>query len=46
MGSQSETQVHEILNVQKILVGWTKFFILALKFGRNSQKTTLYNKKI
>ena len=25
MGNQSETLFHEILDVQKILVGWTKF---------------------
>ena len=36
MGSQSEILFHEILNVQKILVGWKTFFYLALKFGRNS----------
>ena len=36
MGSQSEILFHEILDVQKILVGWTTFFFLALKFGRNS----------
>ena len=36
MGSQSEILIHEILDVQKILVGWTKFFFLALKFGRKS----------
>ena len=42
MGSQSEILFHEILDVQKILVGWTTFFFLALKFGRTSQKTTLY----
>ena len=36
MDSQSEILVHEILNVQKILIGWTKFFFLALKFGRTS----------
>ena len=35
MDSQSEILFHEILNVQKILVGWTMFFFLALKFGRN-----------
>ena len=39
MGSQSEILYHEILNVQKILVGWTTFFFLALKYGRNSKKT-------
>ena len=43
MGSQSEILFHEILDVQKILVGWTTFFFLALKFGRNSWKTTLYD---
>ena len=36
MGSQSEILFHEILDVQKIHVGWTTFFFLALKFGRNS----------
>ena len=36
IGSQSEILFHEILDVQKILVGWTTFFFLALKFGRNS----------
>ena len=36
MGSQSEVLFHEIPDVQKILVGWTTFFFLALKFGRNS----------
>ena len=36
MGSQSEILFHEILDVQKILVGWIKFFFLAMKFGRNS----------
>ena len=36
MDSQSEILFHEILNVQKILIGWTKFFFLALKFGRTS----------
>ena len=36
MGSQSEILFHEILNLQKIFVGWTMFFFLALKFGRNS----------
>ena len=36
IGSQSEILFHEILNVQKILVSWTTFFFLALKFGRNS----------
>ena len=34
MGSQSEILFHEILDVQKILVGWTTFFFLA--FWRNS----------
>ena len=29
---------HEILYVQKIFVGWTTFFFLALKFGRTSKK--------
>ena len=36
MDNQSEILVPEILNVQKILIGWTKFFFLALKFGRTS----------
>ena len=36
MDSQSEILFHEILNVQKILIGWTKFFFLALKFGQTS----------
>ena len=36
MGSQSEFLFPEIFDVQKILVGWTTFFFLALKFGRNS----------
>ena len=36
LGSQSEILFHEILDVQKILVGWTTFIFLALKFGRNS----------
>ena len=36
IGSQSEILFHEILNVQKILVGWTTFFFLALKVGWNS----------
>ena len=36
MGSQSEIPFHEILDVQKIPVGWTSFFFLVLKFGRNS----------
>ena len=36
MGSQSEILFHEILDVQMILVGWTTFFFLALKYGRNS----------
>ena len=36
MGSQSDILFHEILNVQKILVGWIRFCFLALKFGRNS----------
>ena len=31
MDSQSEILFHEILNVQKILIGWTTFFFLALK---------------
>ena len=30
MGSQSEILFHEILDVQKILVGWTTFLFLAL----------------
>lgn len=34
-GSQSEILFHEILDVQKIIVGWTTFF-LALKFAWNS----------
>ena len=38
MGSKSEILFHEILNVQKIPVGWIKFFFLALKFGRNNKK--------
>ena len=38
MGSQSEVLFHEIHDVQKILVGWTTFFFLVLKFGRNSEK--------
>ena len=38
MGSQSEILFHEILDAQKILVGWTMFFFFALKFGRNSKK--------
>ena len=38
MGSQSEILFHEILYVQKILVGWTTFFFLVLKIGRTSQK--------
>ena len=38
MDSQSEILFHEILNVQKILIGWTKFFFLALKYGQNSYK--------
>ena len=38
MGSQSEILFHGILDVQKIPVGWTTFFFLALKFGRNSYK--------
>ena len=36
MGSQSDILFHEILNVQKILVGWTTFFFCVLKFGWNS----------
>ena len=36
MDSKSDILFHEILNVQKILVSWTMFFFLALKFGRNS----------
>ena len=36
MDSQSEILFHEILDEQKILVGWTTFFYLALEFGRNS----------
>ena len=36
MSSQPEILFHEIFDVQKILVGWTTFFFLALKFGRNS----------
>ena len=36
MGIQSEILLQEILDVQKILVGWTTFIFLALKFGRNS----------
>ena len=36
MGSQSVILDHEILDVQKILVGWIKFFFLALKFGRKN----------
>ena len=36
MGSQLEILFREILDVEKILVGWTTFFFLALKFGRNS----------
>ena len=35
MGSRSEILFHEISDVQKILVGWTTFF-LALKFAWNS----------
>ena len=35
-GSQSDILSHEILDVQNILVGWTTFFFLVLKFGRNS----------
>ena len=42
MGSQSEILFHEILDVQKILVGWTTFFFLVLKIGRTSKKNTLY----
>ena len=38
IGSQSEILFHEILDVQKILFGWTTFFFLALKFGRNCLK--------
>ena len=30
-----------MFDVQMILVGWTTFLFLALKFGRNSWKTTL-----
>ena len=37
-GSQSEIMFHEILDVQKILIGWTTFFFLALKFGRDGKK--------
>ena len=36
IGSQSEILFNEILDVQKILVGWTMFFFSALKFGRTS----------
>ena len=36
MGTQSENLFHEVLGVQKIIVGWTTFFFLALKFGRTS----------
>ena len=36
MGSQSEILFHEILDVQKILVGGKTFFFLAAKFGRKS----------
>ena len=35
-GEQSEIMFHEILDVQQMLIGWTMFFFLALKFGRNS----------
>ena len=47
MGSQSEILFHEIPDVQKILVGWTTFFFLVLKFGRTSQKNhpLFYNVK-
>ena len=38
LGNQSEILLHEILDVQKILVGWKKFYFLALKFGQNSYK--------
>ena len=41
MGSQSEILFHEILDVQKILVGLTNFFFLVLKFGRNSLTTDI-----
>ena len=40
MGSQSEILFHEILDVQKIVIDWTTFFFLALKFGRNILKKT------
>ena len=36
MGSLSGILFCEILDVRKILVSWTTFFCLALKFGRNS----------
>ena len=42
MGSQSDILFHEILNIQKILFGWTTFFFLALKFGRNSWRKRPY----
>ena len=38
MGSQSEILFHEILDVQNILIDWTTFFFLALKYGGTSQK--------
>ena len=41
MGSQSE-----ILNVQKILVGWTTFFFLALKFGRRCTLAVAFTKDL
>ena len=38
MGSQSEILFHEILYVQKILVGWTTFFFLALQIWAEQLK--------
>ena len=38
MGSQSEILFHEILYVQKILVGWTTFFFLGTEIWAEQLK--------
>ena len=38
MDSQSEIQFQEILNVQKILVGWTTFFLFSTEIWAEQLK--------
>ena len=38
LGSQSEILFNEIVNIKKVLVGWTTFFFLVLKLGQNTEK--------